>query len=251
MKKIGALLGIMALAMQSTALAWIGGPYSNNTYDGFDGGIFSGSIRGKRCTGIFKFSQNTGGSYVSPFGDSIIYFKGIAYYGEAYGWIDTVTGTASGVTNGLNNGGSNDGLAALRSIFGNGFGVNNGIPDPDGTGASGGTAFSNGANTMWNGKIKSKRPTIRFEGKGEASFFGSGTTTMEKRIFDATGDFFEPRQGPNLETLDPVVGTQTQIIITTDDFPNVTDTIRIRVTGGRTSTTPFLGPVQYQSQLGG
>jgi len=39
MKQFTALLTIFAM-LASQAFAWTGGPYSNNTYDGFDGGIF-------------------------------------------------------------------------------------------------------------------------------------------------------------------------------------------------------------------
>ena len=250
MKKFGAILSLLALISQSTALAWIGGPYSNNTYDGFDGGTFAGTMRGNRVTGLFKFSQDAQ-AYVSPFGDSIVYHKGMTYYGEAYGFIDTVGGTASGVTNGQIAGeNTGDPGALFRNVSGFGFGVLNG---EDGrtvsTGASQTTANTgninvSGANSMWNGKITAKRPTVRFKGKGEVSFFGNGGTISTYTSVDSTGDFFDPRLSITNEALNDDDGTQNRVIVNDNDFPKFTDVVKIKVTGGRTATSAYI-PANY------
>lgn len=252
MKKFGAILSLLALISQSTALAWIGGPYSNNTYDGFDGGVFSGTIRGSRCTGLFRFSQGAE-AYVSPFGDSIVYFKGMTYYGESYGFIDTVGGSATGVTNGQNSGNNtgDPGGSNFRNNNGTGFGVSNGVGTTVNAGGAAinqqfGNINSAAANASWNGKITSKRPTIRFKGKGEISFFGLGGTISTYESVESTGDFFEPRVGPGGEALADSDGTRASVTTRDNDFPKFTDVIKIKVTGGRVSTTPFFGPAEYQ-----
>ena len=98
MKQITALLTIFAM-FTSHASAWVGGPYSNNTFDGFDGGIFQYTFRGNNVTGLARFTQNTSSSYNSEFGDSVTYYNGVAYYGESYGFVDFSSGVVDGITN--------------------------------------------------------------------------------------------------------------------------------------------------------
>jgi hypothetical protein len=255
MKKFGAYLSLIGLFSQATALAWVGGPYSNNTYDGFDGGIFGGTIRGSACSGIFKFSQGNE-AYVSPFGDSIVYHKGMAYYGECYGFVDFDSKTVSGVTNGSNNGSNlNDPNASpqFRNLYGNGFGVQNGT----GAGIAGTNNFGGAgsdtavANSYWNGKITKSKQTMRFRAKGEMTFFGNATEVTEYNRVTSTGDFEDPRfdadTGLNLIGTGnpPGSGTSFRVSGAQNNYPNITATIKIRVYGSRTSVGPFVGPTAY------
>ena len=215
MKKFGAFLSLLGLFSQSTALAWVGGPYGGNTYDGFTGGIFGGTIRGSASSGIFKFSQGNE-SYVSPFGDSVVYSKGLAYYGECYGFVDFDSKTVSGVTNAAANGTNlNDPNSSpqYRNISGFGFGVDNGLPGTviggsytTGAGGSIGPAGTNAgiANSSWNGKITKSKQTMRFKARGEMSFFGTATEVTEFNSVVSTGDFQNPRFDAGTPGRDPV-----------------------------------------------
>ncbi len=255
MKKFGAYLSLLGILSQATALAWVGGPYSNNTFDGFDGGMFGGTIRGTAISGIFKFSQGND-AYVSPFGDSIVYHKGMAYYGECYGYVDFDTKTVSGVTNGSNSGSNlNDPNASpqFRNLYGSGFGVQNG------TGA--GIAATNNfgglnsdtavANSSWNGKVTKSKQTLRFRAKGEMTFFGNATELVEYNRVASAGDFENPRfdldTGLNLIGTGSPAGTGSTIRVSgaTNNYPNITTAKKIKVYGSRTSVVPFTGPTAY------
>ena len=258
MKKFGAYLSLLGLISQATALAWVGGPYSNNTYDGFDGGVFKGTIRGSSTPGIFSFSQGDE-ALVSPFGDSIVYNKGMAYYGECYGFVDFDSKKVSGVTNGANAGGNlNDPNSSpqFRNVFGQGFGVVNGASGGAYTNTASGATGAAGsnvgtANSSWNGKITKSKQTMRFSAKGEMTLFGSSTEVTEFNRVNSTGVFnnptFDPDTGLNLiGTGNPAgTGTTNRISGAVNNFPNIQAKIRIRVYGSRTSVAPAANPGGY------
>ena len=274
MKKFGAYLSLIGLFSQSTLLAWVGGPYGNNTFDGFDGGVFGGTIRGPSTTGIFKFSQGAE-TYVSPFGDSIVYNKGLAYYGECYGMVDFDSKTVSGVTNGSANGTNlNDPNSSpqYRNLGGFGFGVDNGlagtvignnfVTGPNGSAGAAGTEAGI-ANSAWNGKITKSKQTMRFKAKGEMSFFGTSTEVTEFNVVNSTGDFNDPRfdgedpakpnegagTGLSLTGFGAVTpagtGTTRRTVGATNNFPNIQAKVKIRIYGSRKSVNPFGGPAGY------
>ncbi|MES2706493.1 MAG: hypothetical protein V4726_07815 [Verrucomicrobiota bacterium] len=249
MKKIGAILSLVGLLSQSSALAWIGGPYSNNTYDGNTGGVFGGTIRGAGTSGIFKFAQDNQ-PYVSTFGDSIVYHKGMAYYGECYGQVDFNSSSISGITNGANNGtnGSDPNQSPFyRSVFGTGFGVQNGTDAGNATTNVFGNINAASANSYWSGKIESKKFAMRFSAKGEMSFFGNASEVTITIDAVSTGDLQEPRgnadtglnsnpTAANARSAFPGTGSVVQTVTTENNYPNITDTVKIKVYGSRTST---------------
>jgi hypothetical protein len=235
------------------AFAWTGGPYSNNTFDGFDGGIFQYTIRGNNVSGLARFSQNTAAAYNSEFGDSVVYYNGVSYYGESYGFIDFVGGLADGQVNATAAGTDlNNPAAVLRSANGTSFGVFNGVRYGTGNPLFGGytpggpEATYMTCNATWTGKITKKFPAPRFTGTGEATFFGEGESD-EGASFDntlvSTGDFLTPR--PN--NLPEANGTQRRLqTVPTDSFKNKS-VVPITVYGGRISTAPYLGSNAFQA----
>ena len=251
MKQITALLTIFAM-FAGQAFAWTGGPYSNNTYDGFDGGIFQYTFRGNNVSGMARFTQNTGSSYNSEFGDSVMYYNGITYYGESYGFVDFVSGNVDGIINATAAGTDlNNPAAVLRTSNGTSWGVFNGVRFGTGNPLFG--PYSPGgpeatymtANGTWTGKITRKYPVPRFSGAGEMTFFGEGESTDDS--FDltlvSTGDFLTPRNGG----LDPANGTQRNFVsIPTDSFKNKS-VVQIMVFGGRISTQPYLGSNAFRA----
>ncbi len=262
MKKFGAYLSLIGLLSQATAPAWVGGPYSNNTYDGFDGGIFKGTIRGPSTSGIFSFSQGDE-ALVSPFGDSVVYNRGMAYYGECYGFVDFDSKKVSGITNGTNNGTNlNDPNSSpqFRNVSGFGFGVDNGIPGtlvgnqyaPLASGAVGAPGTNVGtANSSWNGKITKSKQTMRFRAKGEMSLFGTATQATEFNNVTSTGVFDNPTfdldAAVNLIGTGnpPGTGTVRRVSGSVNNFPDIQSRIKIRVYGSRTSVAPAVNPSGY------
>lgn len=253
MKQICALLTIFSMFMsQGFADSFTGGPYGNNTYDGFDGGIFQYVIRGNSVSGLARFSQNSASAYNSEFGDSVVYYNGVTYYGESYGWVDFVGKEASGVVNGTASGTDlNNPASVLRSANGTSYGVFNGVRyglgNPlFGPFAPGGPASTYMvANVAWNGPITRTFPVPRFVGSGEATFFGEGESSPLSfdRTLVSTGDFQTPRPGG----LDPANGTQRDFItIPSDSFKNKS-VVPITVYGGRISTQAFLGSNAFQA----
>jgi hypothetical protein len=253
MKQLTALLTIFAM-FASPASAWVGGPYGNNTHDGFDGGIFQYTMRGNNVMGLARFSQNTAAAYNSEFGDSVTYYNGVTYYGESYGMVDFVSGICDGVVNGTAAGTDlNNPAAVLRSANGTSFGVFNGVRYGTGNPLFG--IFTPGgpeatqmvANAVWTGSLTRRYPVPRFSGVGEAVFFGEGESS-EADSFDltivSTGDFAPP--GPPGGG-DPANGTQRVFVtIPSDAFKNKV-TVPITVFGGRISTQPFLGSNAFQA----
>ncbi len=251
MKQITALLTLFAM-FAGQAFAWTGGPYSNNTYDGFDSGIFQYTFRGNNVSGMARFTQNTSSSYNSEFGDSVMYYNGITYYGESYGFVDFVSGNVDGIINCTAAGTDlNNPAAVLRTSNGTSWGVFNGVRFGTGNPLFG--PYSPGgpeatymtANGTWTGKLTRKYPVPRFSGAGEMTFFGEGESTDDSSDLTlvSTGDFLTPRPGG----LDPANGTQrTFVTIPTDSFKNKS-VVQIMVFGGRISTQPYLGSNAFQA----
>ncbi|RYD38026.1 MAG: hypothetical protein EOP86_02000 [Verrucomicrobiaceae bacterium] len=253
MKKIGAILSLVGLLSQSSAFAWIGGPYSNNTYDGNPGGVFSGTIRGRNTTGLFKFAQDAQ-PYVSTFGDSVVYHKGMTYYGESYGQIDFNTSLVSGITNGSNNGANaNDPNQSpyYRGVSGSGFGVLNGTGTgnvtTNGTAPAFGSDSVANANSHWNGRVENKKFAMRFTAKGEMSFFGYASEMTIKIDTVSSGDLENPRVNEdtglnsnptanNARFQFTGTGSVTQTVSATNNYPDIQDTVNIKVYGSRSST---------------
>jgi hypothetical protein len=257
MKKFGAFLSLLGLLFQSSAQAWVGGPYGGNTYDNFTGGIFGGTIRGSGTSGIFKFSQGNE-AYVSPFGDSIVYHGGLAYYGECYGFVDFDSKTVSGVTNGSNTGSNpNDPNASpfFRNVYGQGFGVSNGgagIGITAGTAFAGSSSTQSNANSYWNGKITKSKQTTRFRAKGEISFFGGVSEIVVTDSTAATGTYLDPVLDLDTGLLigggssnTPGNGTVKRVSTSDNNYPNIKDSVKIKVYGSRTSVQAAAVPTGY------
>ncbi len=244
MKKFGATISIFAMLMQSTAFAFVGGPYGNNTYDGLDDGIFQYTLRGRNVTGLARFSQSTESAFVSPIGDSIVYMKGIAFYGDSYGFVDTNSKTADGIINGTRDTNTANAIGLIQRFPTSvGFGVRNnvGLFTPS---SANGLSPSNAVNAHWKGKITSSRPSIRFSGKGKISLIGDGEFTSVNTTV-ATRNFNVGPNGTLVPTLNNAAATAgTGAVSTTiaadTVIPEIKEELKvnIRVTGGRISVTP-------------
>lgn len=255
MKKLIAIATVMAL-QATPAMAWVGGPWSSNTYDGRVTGIFGGMITMRNGSGIFRFSA-TETAQLGAFNSSMIYYKGVTYLGSCQADLDFEAKRVSGITNGsaynrspaatqnqsppLNDNDpsyipgaqtTNQTLTIQLSPAISGDEVeartfqfqNNGRSGPIGI-----------ANTSWQGKITKTAPNIRFSAKGEAVFSGEAGMITRFTITEAEPlDPLDPGEDPILFIPGPV----REISIDqggNDPFPNPTNRVKIKVTGSRIS----------------
>ncbi len=253
MKKISAIFTILSMFM-TQAFAWVGGPFGNNTLDGLDGGIFQYIVRGTNVSGMSRFSQNTSSGYNSQFGDSVLYYNGITYYGESYGFVDFASGQVDGIIN-ANVAGADltNPASVLTSANGNSWGVFNGVRYGIGNPLVGGVYTPGGpesnfqtANATWNGTLTRKYPAPRFSGTGFMTFFGEGESTDAsfERVVQATGELLGLPAGV---VRDPANFTQRLFVtVPSDAFKNKT-VVPISVYGGRISVAPFFGSQAFQA----
>ncbi len=264
MKKLIALLTIVS--MQATpAMAWVGGPWSGNTYDGQTSGLFGGTITMKNGSGIFRFTS-TETAQMGTYSSSMIYFKGITFFGSCQANIDFQSKTVDGMTNGsaFNR---NPGPAQNRTTplvdnnpnFAPGVTVTNqsftiplipnivdGEPTPNNyqltnVGTSGPVGI---ANTQWSGRLTATKPNVRFKAKGTANFMGP--QPIVQRITVRYGEpIIPPTPPPPDAPLTFIPGPPQEVSIDrggNDPFPEPANQVKIRVFGSRLSYNVFVPP---------
>ena len=216
MKKFAAALTFLSVLFQSTsAMAWVGGPYSNNTFDGKSGGVFQGTMTMKNGSGMFRFATGSE-PFNSPNAESVVFHEGLVFYGDCFGQVDFHAKRVSGITNGNTTlGGNVTPIGAPVFPFGNGN-----------------DAFI--CNTQWAGKMKKTYPGMTFRAKGWAYIFDSNyqnnTTTVITTDF-APVDL--PNDGGTVTT------TVTQNISSNDGAPKTK--VKIKVYGSRVSPVAYTG----------
>ncbi len=194
------------LAMPLTSHALVGGPFDNNDFSAAldENGIYQTAIRFKNGSGFSQWGTNvsisgsiTGipaskGSFLNR---SIIYCNGITYFGIASGMVDHTSNTVLGYTNGnTTNGEISSSVAA-------------------------GTA-----NTQWKALITTKKPQLRYSGKGEITILTEPpanattvTSLLQASLADAlaainAGDIAtDPNAGP-AETLAQIISFQKKLL---------------------------------------
>lgn len=154
MKQLLALFCALVLMPSFSAHAWIGGPFSNNTYFGENGddGVYSASASGPNAIGLFRFSVgnnfqgsgdivtaevetvvfdifgdpatsiitpgfNSGNTTIGGFGtaSNVWFFEGISYRGSTLGNVDSVSGSVFAVASASS--GTEAGAPTLSSAF--------------------------------------------------------------------------------------------------------------------------------------
>jgi len=255
MKKLIAILTLVS--MQTTpALAWVGGPWSGNTYDNKVTGLFGGSITMKNGSGIFRFSA-TETAQMGAFNSSMIYYKGVTFFGSCQANIDFEAKTVDGMTNGSafnrnpgpaqnrtspiadNNPNFQPGTTGANTSYTIPLVPNivDGEPTPStftltNVGSSGPVGI---ANTSWSGRLTRTAPNVRFKAKGEANFLGP--QPIVQRIIVKYGDPVIPPD-PEDPTAPFVPGPPEEVSIDrggNDPFPEPANRVKIRVFGSRIS----------------
>jgi hypothetical protein len=211
-KKISLLLGLIA-ALPASSFAWVGGPFSNGDFSESldDNGIYQASFTFKNGSGYAQWATNAalsgqsrgggGTSNGSVVNRSVVYSKGITYFGMATGISDLDKGYVYGNTNGSSDAQSNTQGA------GNTTTINLNIGGGGGSGASSGSAgvVANGgrnfiANSQFTAKVTSSHPILRFRGTGEISFLGADATGtiagLAQEILEQVNGNLTPQQVP-------------------------------------------------------
>lgn len=204
-KKISLLLGLIA-ALPVSSFAWVGGPFDGGDYNQLldDRGIYQAAFRMQNGSGFMQFgvnvdlgpsvsTQNTGGgnsslstSIGSYLNRSIVYYKGVIFFGNATGMVDHparkvrgFTNAQSEVTLSASTSGSDGDLSATNAIAVNGLGLV--------------------ANVAFEADITSTHPELRFSGKGELVVINpSAQQVIYQAILSAINNY-QPADG---ETID-------------------------------------------------
>lgn len=186
MKKIFSLIQLAVLSAGSSAFALVGGPFDNGDYNVLleRGGYYQSSYSFKNGSGYSLFSpDNTQGALLqgqtltpnisagalsTPTGQAnnanrtVIYFKGITYFGSAFGEVDVQSRRISG----YGNASSDFSVQSTQTQQQEGFFSQSNV-----TSFSSATVTASGrsyvANVNWQGKITATQPQLRYSGSGE------------------------------------------------------------------------------------
>ena len=185
MKKIFSLIQLAVLSAGSSAFAIVGGPFDNGDYSILleRSGYYQSSYSFKNGSGYSLWSpdniqgavtqgqtvtQNIGtGSLFTPStgnaNRTVLYYKGVTYFGGAFGEVDVEARRISGYANA-----SSEFTATVstnqqqNNIF---FGQTNVSQTNSTNVVASGRSYV--ANVNWQGKITASQPQLRFSGKGE------------------------------------------------------------------------------------
>lgn len=182
LKKIHLLLFAFALGLPAAGYGLVGGPWDNGDYSQLldNSGIYQATLRFSNGQGFCQFGSNvnfatfrdlstasaglgnstslnsSNGSYLNR---SLIYYKGVTYLGSCYGTSDMVNNVIEGITNG------NSDVTTQVTTNTGGIGASGASSSTTVLIANGDRAFT--CNTAWSAKITSKKPVLKFSGKGQ------------------------------------------------------------------------------------
>lgn len=209
MKQVFGIFAALILMPTFQVQAWLGGPWSNNSYqENGDDGIYEAIATMTNGVGMYRWAVNnnnaggtamTGnfagsttsnvmfGGLVAAASPHVWYYKGIVYYGRCFGIVNSDMAIVSVTGNAANDG--VDGSAQGQDINGVIL-ASPGAPTIVGTGippgsSLGGVGNNRGwANSNFIAEITQKYPNKRFHGKGTVSF--NGIPDVSYQIFTAT-----------------------------------------------------------------
>ena len=280
MKKIFSLIQLAVLSAGSSAFAIVGGPFDNGDYSVLleRSGYYQSSFTFKNGSGYAIWSpDNTQGALlqgqtVTPnlgagaltgqstgnANRSVLYYKGVTYFGSALGEVDVQSRLISGYCNAN----SEYSVSATTNQQQAGFFTQSNVST---FGSS--TVVQNGrsytANVNWQGKITATQPQLRFSGKGELSIISpNGRSAIASLAFDSYSELLSaisqsvsgailPAPGlyvgaqaamagilsgsggtpavPQISTPTPIFGQATTTTLVTDTFPGGSTTTAVTV----------------------
>lgn len=190
MKKFFAIFTAVVLLPVSQTMAWTGGPFSNNSsLSGGDDGVYEAIATMSNGVGLYRFGvRNNGASsqaataggtattatssnvqfnagILNAYSSNVWFYKGITYYGTAFGMANSDMGIVSAVGNATTSVGGEVPNPALGQVV---------LPSINGA-IIGGPAGNNigFANSSWVAEMQDKGPAFRFSGRGQVNFTGA------------------------------------------------------------------------------
>ena len=147
MKKILTLITSALVISGSSAFAWVGGPWPNNSYSQTTTGTYQAVMYMVNGVGLARFSDDVTSQF-SQVNQSVIFHEGTVYIGECFGTADRTSGEGSGSVIGIINsasaaGGSVTGTfqcditsdAPVMRFYGRSSGITNPITGEPGNGS--------------------------------------------------------------------------------------------------------------------
>ncbi|MBX7210887.1 MAG: hypothetical protein K1X78_21455 [Verrucomicrobiaceae bacterium] len=188
MKKIFLLIQLAALTSAMPAFALVGGPFDNGTFSVLDertgyyesaysfsnGSGYSvwtaDNIQGALLSAGGGASQNLSqGSLLTSSGNTthsanrtVLYYKGVTYFGAAFGQVDMESRTIQGFGNATSDYSTAQTTQTQNATF---FQATSSSAFSTNTVVSSGRGYT--ANINWTGKVTSTSPQLRFTGSGE------------------------------------------------------------------------------------
>lgn len=224
MKQVFAVFCIIILMPSMSAHAWVGGPWSNNNAaPGGDDGTYEAVATATNGMGMYRWGvKNSGGNLEFNAGSlsssNLWYYRGISYFGQCFGTVNSVLGVVSVVGNGTN--------AFTKSTTT----VDNSTNPPTVLnltigifGSQGGNVFY--CNSAFTAKFTSKVPVKRFKGSGTISFTGD----MDTETTTTTLTYTSVPSGTT------VVETTTSTGGESEDFPQRGKAVKFKVIGSQVS----------------
>jgi len=203
MKKIFSLIQLAVLSAGSSAFALVGGPFDNGDYSVLleRAGYYQASYSFRNGSGYSLWSPDnvqgavTQGQTITPnvgagalttastgnANRTVLYYKGVTYFGGAFGEVDVQSRRISGYANA-----SSEFTATVNTnqqqnnLF---FGQTNVSQTNSTNVVANGRSFV--ANLNWKGKITATQPQLRFNGTGEMAIISpTGQSAIAGLAFD-------------------------------------------------------------------
>ena len=102
MKKILTLITSALVISGSSAFAWVGGPWSNNSYSQTTTGTYQAVMYMVNGVGLARFSDDVTSQF-SQVNQSVIFHEGTVYIGQCFGTADRTSGEGAGSVTGIIN----------------------------------------------------------------------------------------------------------------------------------------------------
>lgn len=206
MKKIFLLIQLAALTSAMPAFALVGGPFDNGTYSVLDErtGYYESAYSFSNGSGYsvwtadnLQGSLTTAGGTVTPnysqgslltssgtathsANRTVLYYKGVTYFGAAFGQVDAEARTIQGFGNATSDFSTAQATQTQNANF---FTATSSSAFSTNTVVSSGRNYT--ANVNWQGKITSTSPQFRFTGSGEISIIApNGAEAIAALAYD-------------------------------------------------------------------
>ena len=91
MKKILTLIAFTFVISGSSAFAWVGGPWSNNSFSQSNSGTYQAVMYMTNGVGLARFSDDASAQF-SVVNASVVFWQGSVYVGDCFGTADRMSG---------------------------------------------------------------------------------------------------------------------------------------------------------------